>query len=387
MTSVVRDPGRFQPSRLCLFCLAAIVALRSASLLADETTELSYDPSDVPTVKWLPKSYPIPEANAEGEAGMKSYTEALPGTEIKFDMLPIPGGKFLLGSPNDEEDRQDDEGPQVEVVLEPFWMGKCEVTWDEYETWSFELDIQRRNFKKEEPTYWDKWADAIARPTAPYSDMTFGMGHDDYPAICMTQIAAKMYCKWLSAKTGRYYRLPTEAEWEYACRAGTTTAYSFGDDPDDLEDYGWYFDNSDDSYQKVGTKKPNPWGLHDMHGNVCEWVLDQHVADFYKKLAEAAGPVKTPLAKPSELYPRVVRGGSWDHDPEDCRSARRFGSEEDWKMQDPQIPQSIWYHTDATFVGFRVVRPLRVPTEKECALYEPDTEIIKEYREAQGGKE
>jgi formylglycine-generating enzyme required for sulfatase activity len=300
-----------------------------------------------------------------------------------------------MGSPEDEPDRDEDEGPQFEAEVGPFWMGKCEVTWDEYDTWCLKLDVQRRKLNRdaqgEQPTNWDMLVDALARPTNAYSDMTFGMGHDGYPAICMTQYAAKMYCKWLTANTGRYYRLPTEAEWEYACRAGTTTAYSFGDDLDELDDYGWYFDNSDDQYQEVGEKKPNPWGLHDMHGNVAEWVLDKYTPEGYKEYA--GKPQKNPLRSPTTLYPRCVRGGSWDDDPDMLRSAARRGSDKDWKMQDPQIPQSIWYHTDANFVGFRVVRPLKESWEtwkemKELAdTYEPDPVIMKEYKEAQGGKE
>jgi formylglycine-generating enzyme required for sulfatase activity len=164
------------------------------------------------------------------------------------------------------------------------------------------------------------------------------------------------YCRWLSAKTGKIYRLPTEAEWEYACRAGTTTAYSFGDDPAPLGDYAWYVENAEKP-QPIGKKKPNPWGLHDMHGNVSEWCLDRYVGDIYSKFAKAQvkGPVVLPTA---DEYPYVARGGSWDDDADRLRSAARLASNLEWSVQDPQRPQSIWWHTDATFVGFRVMRPV-----------------------------
>ena len=305
----------------------------------------------------------VPAAVAKTESGMKAYAEIIEHTDAKMEMVPIRGGVFTMGSPPAEANRKDDEGPQRKIKISPFWMGKCEVTWDVYDVYNEGTDQIRRKLLSLPGSPRDSLVDGVTKPTEPYTDMTFGMGTENYPAICMTQHAARMFCKWLSAKTGRYYRLPTEAEWEYACRAGTTTTYSFGDNPDDLDAHAWYFDNSDDQYQEVGKKKPNPWGLHDIHGNVAEWVLDQYSEDSYK-----LGDLENPLVIPNKLFPRVVRGGGWDDDPEMLRSAAREGSSEDWKEQDPQIPQSIWYHTDALGVGFRVVRPLVEPSEKAKKL-------------------
>ncbi len=307
---------------------------------------------------------PVPGADAASPAEMKAYREVIEHSEATIDMLPLPGGMFLMGSPASEAARRPDEGPRHQVQLEPFWMSKYEITWDAYEVWMFALDDRRRQVRNLPANRRDQIADAVTRPTEPWTDMTFGMGKKGYPAISMTQLAAAMFCQWLSAKTARYYRLPTEAEWEFACRAGTTTAYHFGDDPADLDEYAWYFENSDElKYHQVGQKKPNPWGLHDMHGNVAEWVLDQYVADFYSQPVVTAN--HSPLAVPTKRYPRVVRGGSWEDDPDRLRCAARGKSDPSWKQQDPQIPQSIWYHTDALHVGFRIVRPLREPTGQE----------------------
>lgn len=376
------------------FCLGAMVFAASAAARAEDASGSAADQqkkdfySSELSVRWLPKTFAVPNAEAKTEAEMKPYTEQLPGTDIKFDMLAIKAGTYKLGSPSDEKGRKEDEGPQVAVSVEPFWMGKCEVTWEEFETWAFNLDKQRRKAKGQSPTEWDGIADFIMRPTAPYADMSFGMGKEKHPAICMTQYAAQFYCRWLTAKTGRYYRLPTEVEWEYACRAGSTTPYSFGDDAEKLKEYGVFMDNSDDKYANVGTKKPNAWGLYDMHGNVAEWVLDQYSKDTYKTWSTKSQKCPCNLnTKEYKEFPRIVRGGSWQDEADSCRSASRQASNKDWKMQDPQIPQSIWYLTDATFVGFRVVRPLRLPTDEEAKLYEPDPKVWQEYKKAQGGKQ
>jgi formylglycine-generating enzyme required for sulfatase activity len=184
--------------------------------------------------------------------------------------------------------------------------------------------------------------------------------------------------------TGRYYRLPTEAEWEYACRAGSTTAYSFGED--DINDYAWWFENSDGNSQKVKTKKPNAWGLYDMHGNVSEWVLEHYAKDTYSKRMPGmfAAPVRSPVSRVGiEIFTyHLARGGNCEDDvPVNLRSARRLKPEREWNKREPGYPHSIWWLTDAPFVGFRVVRPLTPPkTEEEAKLYEPDPKVWAEYR-------
>ena len=204
--------------------------------------------------------------------------------------------------------------------------------------------------------------DAVTGATTPYVEMSFGMGVDDFPAISMTQLAASKFCEWLSAMTGNFYRLPTEAEWEYACRAGSDSAFNFGDDISKLKDYAWYDENSEDKYQKVGTKNPNDWGIHDMHGNVAEWTLDQYSPISYRQRKDKL--TENPFVEPIKVYPRVVKGGSWMDNQKRLRSASRRGSSKQWKRQDPQIPKSLWWHTDAQFLGFRVIRPLNTPPEK-----------------------
>jgi formylglycine-generating enzyme required for sulfatase activity len=361
-----------------LACAAVVGAPRFAADAdepATETTATAVSAAPDAAAGVIPRSIlPAENSEATAEAEMKPYKELVEHSDAKIEMLPIPGGEFLMGSPESEPGREPGEGPQHKVAIAPFWMSKCEIPWEVYENWMFDLDIQRRDIKGVAPN--DRDAAALeyqlSQPTAPYTDMSFGMGKRGFPAICMTQLSARVFCQWLSAKTGRYYRLPTEAEWEYACRAGTTTAYSFGDDPAELGDYAWYYDNSNERYQKIGKKKPNPWGLHDMHGNVAEWVLDEFRADFYA--AEADKVANNPLAIPAVLYPRVVRGGSWNDDPEQLRSAARMASSENWSRQDPQIPKSIWYHTDALHVGFRIVRPLVEPSEEEKAARWDKTE-------------
>ena len=316
------------------------------------------------------RDFIVKTTKEKAEDEMKNYDSAVPSTKIPFSMIAIKSGEYTMGSPEGEAKRGADEGPQVKVKIKPFWMGKCEVTWDEYLPFMI-TDIGRnKNGSKQKPNPADGIADIISQPTTPYTEMSFGMGTDGYPAICMTQHAANKYCQWLSAQTGQFYRLPTEQEWEYAARAGTTTAYYWGDDAKQAKDYEWFYDNAPNfQYAQVGKKKPNPWGLYDMLGNVCEWTIDQYQPDYHKQIASMGDKVLGYYFPSKTPYPHTARGGSYDDDVDKLRAAARRASNPDWKQQDPQLPKSIWYLTDAKFLGFRIVRPLEIPSAEEMFKY------------------
>ncbi|MEL6673191.1 MAG: SUMF1/EgtB/PvdO family nonheme iron enzyme [Bacteroidota bacterium] len=296
------------------------------------------------------------------EGDLPHCTDSIPGTDIKFKMVKIPAGVFTLGSPEGEEGRTEDEGPQHQVEIPSFWMSIYELRFEEYNIFR---DKEKDNDTSTHPDgNYD--VDAASRPSPPYEDPTFGMGNVGFPAGSMTQYGALKYCKWLYQKTGVFYRLPTEAEWEYACRAGTTTPFAIPEGAD-LGDYAWYYENSEGVYHPVGQKKPNAWGLYDMMGNVAEWTLDQYKKDFYQAGADSAR--LWPWSRPTRLHPRTVKGGSYDDDPEELRAANRIQSNMAWKRRDPQLPKSFWWNTDSPFVGFRLVKPDPQPSPEEVRKF------------------
>lgn len=290
------------------------------------------------------------------DSSFKKYEQSIPGSSIKFSMIAIPAGTFAIGSSAKDRMKEDDEIPQHTVTLSPFWMGAYEVTFDEFNLFFNDISLSQNI-----PT------DAVTRPSSPYIDMTLGMGKEGgFPANSMQQFGALMYCKWLYKKTGVFFRLPTEAEWEYACRAGTTTIYPFGDDASKLDEYAWYAGNSENRYHKVGQKKPNAWGLYDMLGNVGEWVLDQYQADYYTTLTDK---MVDPMRQPDAKHPRTVKGGTYNDEAKNLRSANRLMSDKVWNRRDPQIPKSKWWNADAPFVGFRIVKPVKQPTAEEAETF------------------
>lgn len=348
-----------------------ILFLTSIPLIAQELP----NPQLLPTTKAIHEKI---TANPDlADDAMEAYTEtvSLAGNAM-IEMIPISAGTFEIGSPDSQTSHRPDESPQKKIAIEPFWMAKLETTWDLYLPYmangkarnkdgTLNRDSNLTSSEAPEMRDGETLVDTITQPTPPYVPMHFSMGDGyskNFPAVGVTYHAANKFCEWLSGQTGHFYRLPTEAEWEYACRAGTTTAYSFGDDATQLPEYAWFSENSEFQYQKVGTKKANPWGLHDMHGNVAEHTLDQYVADAYGKIE---GGAINPKILPTTRYPTVVRGGHWDADADALRSPSRAQTSAALKVQDPQIPKSIWYFTDAPWLGFRIVRPLKTPTVEE----------------------
>ena len=294
-----------------------------------------------------------------GQDSFKTYKQIVPGSPVECTLVPIMGGRFTMGSNGKSKGMKPDEGPSKEVSVAPFWISATEVTYDEYDA-----------FFKDETVSRNEVADAITRPSPPYIDLTLGMGKQGgFPANSMSQYGALMFCRWLYNKTGIFYRLPTEAEWEYACRAGSKTSYFFGEDTTGLGKYAWYAGNSDNKYRKTGLKQPNAWGLYDMLGNVAEWTLDQYNEAYFTKIG--ANPAN-PLIKPTARHPRTIKGGNYQDAATELRSAARLRSNLDWNNRDPQIPRSRWWNADAPFIGFRIVRPLHQPSKQEIDKFFAD---------------
>jgi formylglycine-generating enzyme required for sulfatase activity len=339
--------------------VAAIVAAAEMVRLKAEAVRLKADTTEAQTVAVQapaidPKEMAaVEKIRARIEEQSKktprsgSYTVTVPNTTVSYTMAPVPAGAFTMGSSG--PGAKADEQPTHKVTLDAFWMQAHEVTWDMYLMFMFADQAGETNHP-------DAIVDALSRPTAPFLEMSFGRGNNGFPAISMTQHAANKFAQWLSAKTGEYYRLPTEAEWEYACRAGSAASVS----PAQLDEYAWYLKNSPASpftsgtYHTIGTKKPNAWGLYDMLGNVMEWTLDQYAP-------YTAAAAVNPWARSTQPYPHAVRGGSWNDDETRVTCTARVASDASWKKLDPQLPKSIWYMTNAQWLGFRVVHPTKLP--------------------------
>lgn len=251
---------------------------------------------------------------AESAPSFEAYVESIPGTTVRFDMMPVKGGVLAPDAPKAES------GKDVPVVpVAPFFMGKHEVTWDEFE--AFYLTKETAD-----------GPDAITRPTPFYLPHDRGFGRGRRPAVGISWHAATTYCAWLSRRTGRTYRLPTEIEWEYACRAGAPPI-----PPEEIPEHAWFAGNSGGKTEDVGRKRPNAFGLCDMLGNALEYCRD--LEGGRKKRA-------------------VLRGGSFASEAAEVHPARRQIALDAWNERDPQRPRSPWWLVDAPFAGFRVVRPI-----------------------------
>ncbi len=308
---------------------------------------------------------------------LKDFTETIPNTTISFNMKAIPGGTFKIGSPENEEFRKDDEGPQKEVKISPFFMAEVEVTWDEYLAFYVATAAEGRSTDTEGiRTHAD--VDGISGPTPPYGqpDQNWGLGKR--PAITMSFHSAETYCKWLSEVTGKTYRLPTEAEWEYAARGGSETAFFFVGEPKEFAEKGFIgnlFGKSSnlinkyviyDKDSRMKTAEPdaveaNPFGLKNMLGNANEYCSDWYAADAYAKLTNGAMDPKGPATGKEH----VIRGGSFKSEIGQVRNAsRNYTKTASWLKTDPQMPKSIWWLSDCNDISFRVVCEFNEKTGK-----------------------
>lgn len=300
----------------------------------------------------------------------ENFTETLPGTPISINMVAIPGGTFQMGSAKNEAFHQPDEGPAHNVTVSPFFMAEVETTWDQY--WAFYASTMSEGRTPPETTLARNLealdVDGISGPTPPFGFPDQGWGDKSRPAITMTHYAAETFCLWLSKKTGKNYRLPTEAEWEYAARGKTETPYFFEGNPKDFSDNGFmrrffpaktenitsyviYEKNSNNRTQEPSMVEANPFGLKNMLGNVMEYTADKYDPNAYEKRADGT---TNPLVTVGEEW--VVRGGNYASDASDVRSARRNQTNHDaWMKTDPQQPKSIWWYSDYKGIGFRVV--------------------------------
>lgn len=265
-------------------------------------SNLVLEPAPVPTIQ-TPAPTPAPTGSP------KAFAQDVPTAAFKFDMLPIPGS--------------------ADGAIKPFYLSKTELEWTAFDVYAFRLDEGGEDAPPED-------ADAATRPTKPYLPPDRGYGHEGYAAISVAFQNAQKFCEWLSKKSGRTYRLPTEAEWEHAARANTSTKYFFGDDPAKLNDFAWWNGNSESKPHPVGTKKPNPWGLHDMLGNVQEWVVGKD-------------------GKPT------TKGGSYRDAAEKLEISASARQEKSWNATDPNVPKSPWWLSDGPHVGFRIVCEIGEP--------------------------
>jgi formylglycine-generating enzyme required for sulfatase activity len=236
------------------------------------------------------------------------FIETLPKSVVKIQMLPIPGGTYKSGNKT--------------VEVKPFYIAKTEMPWE-----AFDLFLSSGPPSKSYDQTEFK-PDAIARPSKSYILPDLGWGHNGYPVINVSFTTVEMYCRWLSSVTNKKYRVPTEAEWELACRAGATGPWKI--DKATAEKAAWYLDNSDEMTHPVGKKAANKFGLYDTLGNVGEWATDLD-------------------GKP------VLCGGTFLDKLADVSPSTRKRWTPKWQETDPQIPKSRWWLSDGSFVGFRVV--------------------------------